>query len=77
MPLWAAVLDLARTCSQMFAPVRYQSMDVAITPGGPVLIEINTGGGFDLPQLASGRGFLTDDVRAFFRECGVRLRGGR
>lgn len=23
-----------------------------------------------LPQLATGRGFLTDAVRAFFRECG-------
>ena len=75
VPLWDAVLDLARTCSQMFAPVRFQSMDVAVTPEGPVLIEINTGGGFDLPQLASGRGFLTDDVLAFFDECGVRLRG--
>ena len=50
-------------------------MDVAITPRGPVLIEINTGGGFDLPQLASGRGFLTGDVVEFFAECGVRLRG--
>ena len=75
VPLWDDVLDLARTCSRMFAPVRYQTMDVAVTPEGPVLIEINTGGGFDLPQLASGRGFLTDDVLAFFDECGVRLRG--
>jgi hypothetical protein len=54
----------------MFQPVRYQSMDVAVTPDGPVLIEINTGGGFDLPQLASGQGFLTDEVCEFFRACG-------
>ena len=47
-------------------------MDVAITPAGPMLIEINTGDGFDLPQLASGRGFLTDEVQEFFSECGVR-----
>ena len=45
-------------------------MDIGITPAGPVLIEINTGGGFDLPQLASGEGFLTDEVRDFFRACG-------
>ena len=75
LPGWDDVLDLARACSAVFAPVRYQSMDVAITPRGPVLIEINTGGGFDLPQLASGRGFLTGDVVEFFGECGVRLRG--
>ncbi|MEK9661332.1 MAG: hypothetical protein VW644_06305 [Alphaproteobacteria bacterium] len=45
-------------------------MDIAITRDGPVLIEINTGGGFDLPQLASGEGFLTDEVGEFFRACG-------
>ena len=50
-------------------------MDVAITPDGPSLIEINSGGAFDLPQLASGRGLLTDEVQAFFAACGVRLRG--
>jgi hypothetical protein len=70
LPTWEAVLELARACAPIFRPVKYQSMDIAITPDGPVLIEINTGGGFDLPQLASGRGFLTDEVRAFFRACG-------
>ncbi len=77
LPHWDDILDLAHACSRIFAPVRYQSMDVAVTPAGPKLIEINTGGGFDLPQLASGRGFLTDEVQEFFRECGVRLRGRR
>ena len=70
VPMWDAVLRLAHTCAPIFAPVRYQSMDIAVTPDGPVLIEINTGGGFDLPQLASGEGFLTDEVREFFRACG-------
>ena len=70
LPLWDRVIELARTCAPIFEPVRYQSMDIAITPAGPLLVEINTGGGFDLPQLASGRGFLTDEVCDFFRECG-------
>ncbi len=77
LPNWDDILDLAQACAQIFAPIRYQSMDVAVTPSGPKLIEINTGGGFDLPQLASGRGFLTDEVLGFFQECGVRLRGRR
>ena len=72
VPLWDRVLDLARRCAPIFQPVRYQSMDIAVTRDGPVLIEINTGGGFDLPQLATGKGFLTDEVRAFFRTCGYR-----
>lgn len=70
LPQWARVLDLVHKCAPIFQPVRYQSMDIAVTPDGPVLIEINTGGGFDLPQLASGRGFLTDEVYDFFRACG-------
>ena len=38
---------------------------------GPVLIEVNTGGGFDLPQLASGRGFLTDEVGDFLQKLRI------
>jgi len=72
VPMWDRVLGMAHACAPIFQPVRYQSMDIAVTREGPVLIEINTGGGFDLPQLASGRGFLTDEVRDFFRACGCR-----
>jgi hypothetical protein len=70
IPMWGRLIDLVHRCAPIFAPVRYQSMDIAVTEDGPVLIEINTGGGFDLPQLASGKGFLTDEVREFFRTCG-------
>ena len=72
VPMWDRVLDMVHACAPIFQPVRYQSMDIAVTQDGPVLIEINTGGGFDLPQLASGKGFLTDDVREFFRSCGYK-----
>ena len=72
VPMWDRVLDLAHKCAPIFQPVRYQSMDIGITQAGPVLIEINTGGSFDLPQLASGKGFLTDEVRDFFRACGYK-----
>ncbi len=72
IPMWSRLIDLVHCCAPIFAPVRYQSMDIAITQNGPVLIEINTGGGFDLPQFATGKGFLTDEVRAFFRECGCK-----
>lgn len=72
IPHWTALLDLVSAASSIFAPLRYQSMDVAVTERGPVLIEINTGGGFDLPQLATGRGFLTDEVTDFFRSCGYK-----
>jgi len=70
LPQWNQLLELVHACSPIFAPVAYQSMDIALTENGPVLIEVNTGGGFDLPQLASGRGFLTDEVCEFFRAHG-------
>jgi hypothetical protein len=70
LPHWESVLQMARDCSHIFEAVPYQSMDIAISQDGPVLIEVNTGGGFDLPQLASGEGFLTDDVVEFFRKYG-------
>ncbi len=72
LPLWDQVIDMARRCAPIFQSARYQSMDIAIGQDGPILIEVNTGGGFDLPQLASGRGFLTDDVGEFFRVCGYQ-----
>ena len=70
LPMWDRVLDLARACAPIFISIRYQSMDIAINPAGPLLIEINTGGSFTLAQFASGHGFLTDVVCEFFRECG-------
>jgi hypothetical protein len=72
VPMWDRLMDLVRRCAPIFQPVRYQSMDIAIARDEPVLIEVNTGGGFDLPQLASGKGFLTGEVREFFRASGYR-----
>ena len=35
-----------------------------------MLIESDVGGSFTPPQFATGRGFLTDEVREFFLVCG-------
>jgi hypothetical protein len=72
LPLWPEITALNLRCATLFAPVRYQSLDIAISQDGPVVVEINTGSAFDLPQLASGVGFLTDEVTEFFRSCGSR-----
>ena len=72
LPEWDALLELVHECSLIFSPIRYQSMDVAITDEGPMLIEINTGGSFDLLQLAAGQGMLTDEVVKFFKSHGYR-----
>ncbi len=71
LPMWTELRQINARAAQLFAPIRYQSTDIAITPDGPVIVELNYGGGFDLPQYANGRGMLTREVRAFFETCGV------
>lgn len=73
LPCWKELIEFNNRAARLFAPIRYQSTDIAITNAGPVVVEINYGGGFDLPQYASGRGLLTADVRSFFEDCGVDL----
>lgn len=66
LPFWQDVLKLNRECAQLFNEIEFSSTDIAITPTGPVVIEVNTGGSFTLPQIATGKGFLTDRVKSFF-----------
>lgn len=73
LPFWSELRDINKKAAQIYAPIRYQSTDIAITENGPVIVEINYGGGFDLPQYASGRGMLTPEVRAFFEDCGYNF----
>jgi hypothetical protein len=74
IPFWKELRALNEACALLYAPVRYNSLDIAVTNDGPAVIEINTGGGFDLPQLASGKGLLTDEVREFFASCGWKFK---
>ena len=74
LPHWQEVKSLCLECAPIFVGLRYQSWDIALTPEGPVVVEVNTGSAFNLPQLATGRGMLTDRFRAFLRDCGYRLK---
>ncbi|TNE56887.1 MAG: hypothetical protein EP340_10700 [Alphaproteobacteria bacterium] len=70
LPCWEEVKDLCLTYAPLFQKLRYQSWDVAITPEGPVVVEVNTGSAFNLSQLATGKGFMTDRFQAFLESCG-------
>lgn len=72
LPMWDRIVALARECSSVFAPLPYASLDVAILSDGPLVVEVNTGGAFNIPQLAARRGFLTDAILEFFRSSGFR-----
>lgn len=70
LPYWQELREINSRAARTFAPIRYQSTDIAITESGPVVVELNYGGGFDLPQYATGRGMLTKEVRDFFESFG-------
>ena len=77
LPYWNELKNVNHTCARLFAPVRYNSLDIALTQDGPVVIEVNTGGSFELPQLASGSGFLTEEIYNFLESCGWKFRNRR
>ena len=62
-----------RARAQYFSGLKFQSWDIGLTDQGPVVVELNPGSSFILPQLAEGRGFLTDDFLEFLRDCGCKL----
>lgn len=71
LPYWKEVLELNQKTSSLFPEVTYQSLDIAITPNGPMVIEINRGGSFELPQLVRRKGILTDSMKEFIESYGV------
>jgi Sugar-transfer associated ATP-grasp len=74
LPDWDAVIDLCVRGARLFSPLKFQSWDIALTDDGPVVVEFNPGSAFNLSQLATGRGFLTDEFLEFLGECGCTLK---
>jgi hypothetical protein len=71
LPHWPDLLATVAQAARLFAPLRYQTMDIAITDKGPVVIEVNIGGGFAGPQMALGRGMLDTPFGAFLKASGI------
>jgi hypothetical protein len=69
LPDWDRLRRLCLECAAIFPKLRYQSWDIALCPEGPVIVEVNTGSAFLLPQLATGMGFLDDRFQAFLESC--------
>ena len=71
LPHWDALLDVNAHVAELHTPLKYQSADIALTDAGPVVIEVNAGSSFILPQYARGKGFMIPRVKNFFIENGV------
>jgi hypothetical protein len=74
LPLWAQVKELVLEAARTLPGVRLQAWDVALCERGPVLVEVNAGGDFNLPQLAFGKGSLDERLREHLRDCGYKRR---
>ena len=72
IPQWTEARRLCLEAAANLPGLRTQSWDLAITRGGPVLVEVNCGGSLNLPQIAHGRGFLDERYAAHLQRCGFR-----
>ena len=72
IPNWERCLSLLDCAVRAFPGVRLQHWDIAVSDVGPVIFEMNTSGGFGLPQIATRRGFCDDEFVGFIDELGGR-----
>jgi hypothetical protein len=69
LPDWPALTALCLKAARAFPGLRMQAWDIALTERGPVLVEVNIGGDFNLPQLAHAKGLMDERFRAFLDRC--------
>lgn len=72
LPSWSDAKDMCLRAAGMLPGIRTQSWDIALTPDGPVALEVNWGGDLNLHQLAHGQGALTPSFCAHLREAGYK-----
>ncbi len=63
IPDWTAMVAMVRHAARAFPRLPFQAWDVAATPDGPVLVELNWAGDVSLWQRASGRGMMNERFR--------------
>lgn len=73
LPMWSELRALNEKVALLHGANRYGSTDIALTKNGPVVVEVNTGCAFEIMQMATGKGLLSDEMLAFFRECGAEI----
>jgi hypothetical protein len=69
IPEWRAMTELCLDAARHFPGLRLQAWDVALTPAGPVILEINGAGDFSMTQRAEGRGVLDNNFLKFLGAC--------
>ena len=68
LPEWDRIIELCGKAAIVLPGLRLLHFDVALTASGPQILEVNKGGNIDLHQFASGKGFLTEELRQAMRD---------
>lgn len=66
LPHWADVLNVCREAGKVFPLMKIHHWDIAITPTGPRILELNDQGALAFLQLY-GKGLLGPEVRSFIK----------
>lgn len=69
LPFWNKAVDLCLSAASVLPDLRLIGWDIAITAGGPVIVEANTLPAFNLHQIASGKGILRGRFETFVNTC--------
>jgi hypothetical protein len=75
IPGWDRIRELVVAAAPVFAGIRTQSWDVAVTDAGPVLLEVNFGGDLNLAQLADNAGVLDTAYAKHLEACVYSMTG--
>jgi hypothetical protein len=74
IPHWQQAKEICLAAAGTMPGLDMQAWDIAICREGPVLIEANIGGDFNLPQIASGVGLLDDRFRKLLSDSNYKHR---
>ncbi len=70
LPDWSALLEISHRAAAAFATFRWQGWDIAVTPEGPKILEVNQVGGIHSMQYAWSEGVLNEEMRTFLKRYG-------
>jgi hypothetical protein len=72
VPGWKELRTLCLDASRHITGIDMQAWDIAVTDAGPVLMEVNIGGDYCLPQLGLNKGMLEEEFVRFLADCAER-----
>ena len=72
IPDWQKLKDLCFSASRTLPSLRMQAWDVSSSREGPILVELNVGGDFNLPQIATSNGILDERFTDFINDYSIK-----